>query len=125
MKAQNAVYPIDAISNYSDSVRKQFFLRGVGEQEGLVKVKPELTKCIEFKQLNLIHPWKIPTEFDFIFCRNVMIYFEADTKAGIIDRFYQNLKSEGNLFLGHSESIPRTNNNWTTIGKNIYKARAL
>lgn len=118
--AQRGVYPESDLDAYSKSTKKRFFLQGKGNNAGWCRVKPVLSECMSFKQLNLIHPWSIPTRFDFIFCRNVLIYFEKDKKLEIIGRFYNNLSDTGSLFLGHSESIPHSDPNWSMKGKNIY-----
>ncbi|WP_100658406.1 CheR family methyltransferase [Alteromonas flava] len=120
-KAKQGIYPLEDIKNYSDAQKKKFFLKGKGANQGLSRVKPKLTDLIEFKQLNLFNPWQINQSFDFIFCRNVLIYFEMPKKLEIIARFRANLKVGGILFLGHSESIPRTEEHWLNIGKNMYQ----
>ena len=119
--AQKGIYNLDQVKHYPLPVKKQFFLKGIGNQQGLCQVKAELRDCIEFKQLNLFYPWQLATTFDFIFCRNVLIYFETAKKLEVIHRFSANLAKGGRLFLGHSELIPRENEDWENIGTNIYQ----
>ncbi|WP_051275359.1 CheR family methyltransferase [Aestuariibacter salexigens] len=125
MKAKAGIYPLEAIDAYDIDTKRKFFKRGKGNKEGFCRVKPELTGMIDFKQLNLIYPWKMDQTFDCIFCRNVLIYFEMDKKLEILDRYAAQLAHDGTLFLGHSESIPRSDTSWQTIGKNMYQKRSL
>ncbi|MFC3093117.1 protein-glutamate O-methyltransferase CheR [Alteromonas sediminis] len=120
-KAQAGIYKVKDVEMYGQAVKKQFFRKGIGPKEGFCMVKPVLSECIEFRQLNLFYPWKLDRKFDFIFCRNVLIYFEQKKKLEIIDRFASNLVPNGILFLGHSELIPRDDPRWKNIGTNMYQ----
>ena len=68
-------------------------------------IKKELKKKVEFLQCNLMNIDQKVGLFDVIFLRNVMIYFEAETKMRVISNILPHLKSGGYLFIGHSESI--------------------
>jgi chemotaxis protein methyltransferase CheR len=77
-----------------------------GRREGYVRVRPELRKLITFKQLNLLADgWPISGQFDVIFCRNVMIYFDKPTQSKILSRFVPLMKPDALLFAGHSENF--------------------
>ena len=76
---------------------------------------------IQFRQLNLLHDWPIADKMDFIFCRNVVIYFDKDTKIALVDRFADQLKADGILFMGHSESLYKTTDRFSLLGKTIYR----
>jgi chemotaxis protein methyltransferase CheR len=65
----------------------------------------ELRQIIRFNYLNLIDRWPFSGKFDFIFCRNVMIYFDKPTQEALVNRFWSSLNSGGVLFTGHSESL--------------------
>jgi len=119
--AQAGIYKLSDVDAYSLGVKKQFFHKGIGPKEGFCLVKPEVRQHVEFKQLNLFYPWKLDRKFDFIFCRNVLIYFEQKKKLEIIGRFADNLAPSGILFLGHSELIPREDPRWRNIGTNMYQ----
>ena len=73
------------------------------------KVKDELVELITFENLNLIdrHAMRRQRRFDFIFCRNVLIYFSEDSRKKVVSYLYDALVPGGYLFLGHSESIGR------------------
>lgn len=121
--ASQGVYPIKAIDNYSQTIKRQFFQKGTGSNAGKARVKQAFRNMIEFKQLNLIETWRFNKPFDVIFCRNVMIYFENDMKQHILKRYAQNLKPHGLMFLGHSESVPKNNPDFDNVGKTIYQKR--
>lgn len=72
------------------------------------QIAPELRAMIRFNELNLLHDWPMKRRFDVIFCRNVVIYFDADTQNRLWPRFFDRLKPGGWLFLGHSERVSET-----------------
>lgn len=69
------------------------------------QIADSLKQRVHFARLNLMDPWPMQGPFDAIFCRNAMIYFDKQTKAELIERFYQLLTPGGYLFIGHSESL--------------------
>ena len=73
--------------------------------DGHFEIEPSLKPLIRFKQLNLLHDWPMKGGFDFIFCRNVLIYFDQETKEGLVHKFSQKLNPGGMLYLGHSEAL--------------------
>lgn len=87
------------------------------------RVKDSLKEMVLFRMFNLTRgDYSIfKNKFDIIFCRNVMIYFDGPTKDELFTRFHNLLKPNGLLFLGHSESITRKNNDFTLIQSAIYK----
>jgi len=105
-KAGSAIWPIERVAHVPVHYRKAFLLRGSGPQEGFVAAREELRALVRFSRVNLHHE-SYPTvgKFDAIFCRNVLIYFDADAKRRIINRLLDRLEPHGLLFLGHSESL--------------------
>jgi chemotaxis protein methyltransferase CheR len=81
----------------------------------------ELRSLISFRHLNLMKPWPFKGPFDAIFCRNVMIYFDAPTKVELIDRFIDKLKPGGWLYIGHSESLLGSHPDLQLVGRTIYR----
>jgi len=67
-------------------------------------IKPELKKNIQFRPMNLVQPWPILPPFDLVFIRNVMIYFDVDTKKSILRRIRNCLLPHGYLLLGSAET---------------------
>ena len=116
------VYPIERVEKLAPERAKRFFLRGRGEQEGLVRVRPELQKMVTFKQLNLLaDAWPVSGPFDVIFCRNVMIYFDKPTQGKILSRFAPMMKPDGLLFAGHSENFLYVTDAFKLRGKTVYE----
>lgn len=120
--AANGVYAIDKIAKMSPERVRRFFLKGKGEQEGLVRIRPELRQIVTFKQLNLLADnLPISGPFDAIFCRNVMIYFDKPTQGRILTKFKPLLKPVGLLFAGHSENFLYVSDAFTLRGKTVYQ----
>jgi chemotaxis protein methyltransferase CheR len=105
--AQRGIYKADKLSTVPSELRTRYFQRGTNEWAGYHRVKPEVQRLIEFRHANLLHGAPIPGQFDVIFCRNVMIYFDNTTQARAIDIFRDRLLPGGHLFIGHSESLAR------------------
>ncbi len=120
--AENGVYPIERIDKMSADRVKKFFLKGKGEQDGFVRVRPELRQMVTFKPLNLLSDsWPINGQFDIIFCRNVMIYFDKPTQKKILSRFVPLMKPDALLFAGHSENFLYVSNSLKLRGKTVYE----
>ncbi|MEF1284509.1 protein-glutamate O-methyltransferase CheR [Vibrio sp. M250220] len=118
--AQRGIYSDDAIKTIPSKYLKPSFVRGTGAQQGNIKCRIGLQKYIQFRQLNLLESWDFSEPFDLISCRNVMIYFDRQTQAKLIKRFYQQLKPNGVLFIGHSESVPANLDLFHHVGHTIY-----
>jgi len=116
------VYHIERLDKMAPERAKRFFLRGKGDQEGLVRVRPELRQLVTFKQLNLLgDKWPISGPFDVIFCRNVMIYFDKGTQRKILSRFVPLMKPHALLFAGHSENFLYVSDSLRLRGKTVYE----
>ncbi len=116
---KRGIYAEDRIDTVSETRRKRWFKKDPANRQ--VMVKPELQKAITFKRLNLLEPWPIKGPFDFIFCRNVVIYFDKDTQRQLFDRYADILAPNGFLFIGHSESLHRVSTRFKSLGKTIYQ----
>ncbi|HEX8609755.1 MAG TPA: CheR family methyltransferase [Telluria sp.] len=118
----NGVYGIDRIEKMEPERAKRFFLRGKGDQDGMVRVRPELRQLVTFKQLNLLGDgWPLKGPFDVIFCRNVMIYFDKATQRKILSRFVPLMKPDALLFAGHSENFLYVSESLKLRGKTVYE----
>jgi chemotaxis protein methyltransferase CheR len=105
-RAKAGIWPIERLAQIPAHYRKPFLLRGVGLKEGYFAARDELHARIHFGRVNLHHDsYPVSGKFDAIFCRNVLIYFDAETKRRIIHRLLDRLEPHGLLFLGHSESL--------------------
>jgi len=120
-KASQGIYDSNRVDGIDRGLLKKYFHRGTGSNEGYVRVKPELKDLISFKQLNLLHAWPITDKMDFIFCRNVVIYFDKPTKEKLVERYADQMHDEGYLFMGHSESLYKSTQRFKLLGKTIYQ----
>jgi len=124
-RAQEGVYVLDRVERIGEARLRKYFMCGSGKHQGSVRVRDELKRFITFKQLNLMERWPMHGPFDIIFCRNVIIYFDPDTRARLIARYGELLTPNGRLFLGHSESLAGNNTGFEVCGKTVYrKARS-
>jgi chemotaxis protein methyltransferase CheR len=120
-KARTGIYPVQQVLELGEERMKRFFLKGSGERVGLARVRPELMRMIEFKQLNLHAPrWDLSGQFDAIFCRNIMIYFDKPSQTRILSRFVPYMKPDGLLFTGHSENFTYLTNDFKLRGQTVY-----
>lgn len=105
--AKKGIYTYEKVRNIPIELLKKYFLKGVNKEEGNVKIKPELQLKITFKHQNLLNE-KIDLDilnYDIIFCRNVLIYFNKETQKKVLENLCKQLKKGGILFIGYSESI--------------------
>jgi chemotaxis protein methyltransferase CheR len=105
-KARAATWPIERAGQIPPAYLKRFMLRGTGEHQNRMKAGPEIRSVVRFQQLNLqADSYAVGDGFDMIFCRNVLIYFNAATKEHVVTRLLGRLAEDGLLFLGHAESL--------------------
>lgn len=120
-KAASGVYTEDRIENLSKAMMSRWFRKGQKDNAGLVMASPELRDLISFRQLNLMQGWPMKGPFDFIFCRNVVIYFDKPTQKKLVERYSSLTREKGHLFMGHSESLNNVTNDYELIGHTIYQ----
>jgi len=118
--AARGVYGRDKVAMLSRARLERWFYEGRGRRSGSVRVKPELGRHLEFRQINLIDAWSIRGPLDAIFCRNVIIYFDRPTQDELMRRFADALRPGGHLFLGHSESV-RGSPRFELVGRTTYQ----
>lgn len=124
-KARQGVYRIEELKSLTAVQRQRYFMKGVGEFEGYARVKPALRQMIEFRQLNLSdNDWQLKNQFDAIFCRNVMIYFDKEMQIKMLERFVPLLKPDGLLFIGHSENLSQLTQSFVIKGQTVYSVQA-
>jgi chemotaxis protein methyltransferase CheR len=104
--AAEGIYPVEQVAPVPRPMLPRYFLRGTDAREGYVRVKPNVRSLVTFRRINFIDQvWPIRARFDVIFCRNVLIYFDRATQQRILGRLVLQLKDDGLLFVGHSESL--------------------
>ncbi len=105
--ALRGVYPAEKLLGVPQAIVHKYMLRGTGESQGLLRVKPAVREMVEFRRLNLMEPFEGMGEYPLILCRNAMIYFNEGTQEELIARFHSRLQPGGYFFVGHSESLNR------------------
>jgi len=121
-KARNATYALEKLKTVPSDIKRKYFQNGHGKSLGFGRVKDSVRKLIYFKRLNLMnerYPFSGP--FDFIFCRNVMIYFNRQTQETLVNRYYDYLSSGGYFFIGHSESLTGINHKFSYVQPTVYR----
>jgi chemotaxis protein methyltransferase CheR len=118
--AAAAVYPTAGMGRLAQWPWRRWVLRGQGTQEGHIRLRPEVRALVHLRRLNLIGDWPLQHRYDAIFCRNVMIYFDAATKRTLVDRLADRLTEQGHLFLGHAESLIGTTKRLRPVARTVY-----
>ena len=120
-RARAGLYRIDKAAEIPNAYRKAFMLRGTGSQEGHMKAGPEIRSLVRFERVNLNQArYPVPGPFDLVFCRNVLIYFDAAAKAQVVKRLLDQLAPEGHLLLGHAESLTGLTPRARSVGPTVY-----
>jgi chemotaxis protein methyltransferase CheR len=110
VKAATAIYNEDRVANISENLKKRYLLKSKDDQKKTVRIVPELRSKVNFFKVNFMSDvYKMNGQFDVIFCRNVLIYFDRKTQEEVINKLCSYLKPGGYFFLGHSESITNFN----------------
>ena len=120
-QARTGVYRAERINHIPGEYLKRFCRRGIGEYEGMLAVVPSLRSRITFEQHNLLHARENSDQFDVIFLRNVLIYFDSETKQKVIANLLQSLRPGGWLILGHCESLQGLDAGVKTVSPSIYR----
>ncbi|CAA0322759.1 Chemotaxis protein methyltransferase 1 [Alteromonas infernus] len=109
-KCESGIYDELSLARGLSPQRRQAFF-----QNGLMQIKPDVRRMVNFRSLNLLSSYAALGRFDIVFCRNVLIYFSADIKQRILQQIAGQLQSEGILFLGASESISAASDTYNMV----------
>ena len=120
-KARSGHYPMERAEDIPGHYLKKYCLKGVGAQDGTFIVEPGLRGRTRFMQVNLNETLPKLGEFDVIFLRNVMIYFDMETKRKVIRRMLPFLKSGGYFLVSHSESLNGVTDALQMIKPSVYR----
>lgn len=120
-RARTGHYPLSRTTNTPRAYLHQYCLRGTGEQEGTVLVDRSLREQVRLMQINLNATLPNLGLFDCIFLRNVMIYFNLETKRRVVERILALLKPGGHFLIGHSETLNEITSSVTPIAPSIYR----
>ncbi|MFT3664610.1 CheR family methyltransferase [Piscinibacter sp.] len=119
--AARGVYPVDSRGLSPERLRRHC-LRGTGANAGFMRIRAEVQTLVEFRAHNLMAAhWALGEPFDFVFCRNVMIYFDAATQRRVLERIHAAMKPGGLLYVGHSENFSDSRELFRLRGKTIYE----
>jgi chemotaxis protein methyltransferase CheR len=122
-KASRGEYAAEALDNIPDPFCR-YFKPAAEDDASSIKIAQDVRSLITFRPLNLVDAWPMKGPFDAIFCRNVMIYFDAPTKSKLIERFIRLIKPGGWLYIGHSESLLGSHPGLHLMGRTIYRRGA-
>jgi chemotaxis protein methyltransferase CheR len=121
-KAYAGIYETEKIKPVPMAMRKKYLLRSRDTTQKNVRIVPELREKIVFRRLNLAaRQYDIPDTIDVVFCRNVLIYFDAPTQARLIGQFYRHITPGGYLFLGHAETITAMDVPLRCVAPTVYR----
>jgi chemotaxis protein methyltransferase CheR len=119
--AELGIYSETELNSVSAAQIKKYF---DVKQDNKFQFKSNFKRLVQFKAFNLIAgtpaPWK---DLDVIFCRNVMIYFGAETQRTLVSKFAKTLKPDGLLISGHAEMLLHSDNVFSSIGRTVYSLR--
>jgi chemotaxis protein methyltransferase CheR len=124
-RARTGHYPLERASHVPQDYLRRYCLKGIREQHGTLLVERALRQRIQFRQVNL--NTDLPADlgtFDMIFLRNVMIYFNGDTKRQVVARVTARLKPGGTFIIGHSESLHEVSDSLVPVVPSVYRKPA-
>ena len=112
-QAKEGIYNAYSVRNIPDVYKRKY----IREDNGKFILSPEVKKFVTFNKLNLYEDSKMifMKSFDFIFCANVLIYFDTASKSKVVQHFFNNLQPYGYFFVGQSESLHGVNDKFKTV----------
>lgn len=121
--AREGVYLMDRLEYLEQKYLSKYCLRGVRSQTGMMRVVDKLKEQVKFSQINLMQnlPYDMLQYYDVIFLRNVLIYFDNETKKAVVERVIKALKPGGYFFISHSESLHRVTDQLVMVKPSIYR----
>jgi chemotaxis protein methyltransferase CheR len=120
--ARRALFPLDAIDKIPEKLVRAHCLKGRDEYDGLFTVTADIRSRVRFERANLIRPLPDLGSFDVIFLRNVMIYFNNDTKVEVIRRLAATLRPGGVLLTGRAETLSGLDTGLEQVSPSVYRS---
>ena len=120
-QARAGHYSLARAKNIPLQLLQAYCLKGIGTQAGTFLVAPQLHSRVQCAQINLVNALPPIGEFEFIFLRNVMIYFDVPTKRQVVARVLRQLRPGGYLIVGHAESLSGVTDGLKTVMPSIYR----
>ena len=118
---KQGVYPVDRAKNVASHLLRKYFQKGTGRLDGYIRVKNALKTMVTFKRLNLLSDPLPSHDFDVVFCRNVLIYFDNDVKTEVVNKLYDALKWNGYFVIGGAESLNSIKHRYQYVRPSIYR----
>lgn len=119
--ASQGVFPNERLREVSPERLRRYFERGEGPAEGYSRVHERLRRHVSFGRLNLCQPIEDIGPFDIVFLRNVLIYFDAPTKAEVVERVLSQLRPDGLLFIGMAEGRAASRGGLSAVAPGAYR----
>lgn len=119
-RAKTGIYSSDRLAKIPKPTLRKYFQKGYGSQEGRFRVKRSIKDMIKYQRFNLMDSFPFRETFNFVFCRNVMIYFNKQTQQMLVNKFYDCLVDGGYLLIGHSESLTGIDHGFKYIKPTVY-----
>ncbi len=120
-RARAGVYDEGAVAEVPPQILERYFAGIRSRGRNLFRIRGRVRRMVQFAHLNLLAPWPMHGPFDFIFCRNVMIYFDRPTQQDLLARFRTLLRRGGHLFLGHAESLAGQDQGFVYVKPAVYR----
>ncbi len=119
-KGKKGIYPEQCVDSIPRHIVTAYFQKGHGKFQNYVKVKSDVKRMVKFQRFNLIKDIPMERNFDIIFCRNVMIYFDNATKNQVINKLAKVLRKDGYFIIGGAESLSNLNHPLKYVKPSIY-----
>ena len=119
--ARTGIYSAERVKPIPKEIRRRFVEEETTPYGKQYRVSSEVKQHVRFARLNLMDDWPMKGPFDFVFCRNVMIYFDKPTQARLVKRFCDLLRPGGTLFVGHSESLAGVDHDFRYVRPTVYE----
>ncbi len=118
---ERGIYPIERAKSVAPHLLKRYFQKGNGKWGGYIRVKNVLKSMVTFKRFNLMSDTLPSKEFDVVFCRNVLIYFDNNTKSAVVNKLCNAVKRNGYFVIGGAESLNSIKNGYKYIMPSVYQ----
>ena len=118
---RRGIYAEDRLSGLSRDMKKRYFMKGKGRNAGKARIKEPLARMVRFDTQNLLHNWPFEERFQIVFCRNTVIYFSKELQAELFERLHRYTTRGAWLYIGHSESLWKVTERFTSQGRTIYR----
>jgi chemotaxis protein methyltransferase CheR len=120
-KAGSGIYPLQSAKHIPGRILRKCFQKGKNQWDGHMRVRPEIRRMVHFERFNLVRDTAPQDRFDAIFCRNVMIYFDTQTKENVVAMLCSILEPNGHFVIGGAESLNNLNHRLTYVQPSVYQ----